>query len=213
VEIKNIFCFFIKKDYIMKKKPQINSMDTLWDAHWLSLKKITYTDAHGKNRTWETVERKKSSGAVVIIGILRPSDRLLLIRQYRPPADAYVIEFPAGLIDAKESPETAALRELKEETGYTGTILHITPPAYNSPGMSGETVNLVVMTIDEDAPENQSVVQNLEENEDIEVCLIKLSKLPDFIQCSLNAGSVIDSKVAAFTVALEDSDYDVEDDE
>ena len=32
-----------------------------------------------------------------------------------------------GLIDAGESVETAALRELKEETGYTATIKHVSP--------------------------------------------------------------------------------------
>lgn len=185
----------------MKKKPQIISQDTLCEANWLSLKKIEYTDSNSKKRVWESVERRKSSGAVVIIAVLWPSERLVLIKQYRPPADACVIEFPAGLIDGAEAPETAAHRELKEETGYTGRILDVTPPAYNSPGLTGETVNILTMDIDENIPENQSVYQKLEESEDIEVFLVKLSELSVFIENSLKAGSVIDSKVAAFAIA------------
>ena len=46
----------------------------------------------------------------------------VLVKQYRPPLDAYTIELPAGLIDANETPQEAAIRELKEETGYIGSI-------------------------------------------------------------------------------------------
>ena len=40
--------------------------------------------------------------------------------QFRPPIEKLSIELPAGLIDPGESAGEAALRELKEETGYTG---------------------------------------------------------------------------------------------
>ena len=60
---------------------------------------------------------------------------LLLQKQYRPPIDKVVVEVPAGLIDAGESPETCALRELKEETGYIGEVLDggfaVSPIMYN----------------------------------------------------------------------------------
>lgn len=45
---------------------------------------------------------------------------LLLQKQYRPPIDKVVIEVPAGLIDAGETVEECAVRELREETGYLG---------------------------------------------------------------------------------------------
>ena len=43
----------------------------------------------------------------------------LLIRQFRPPVNNYVIEFPAGLNDKGDTLKEAAERELLEETGYT----------------------------------------------------------------------------------------------
>lgn len=56
---------------------------------------------------------------------------LLLQKQYRPPIDKVVIEVPAGLIDAGETPEECAVRELKEETGYVGVAEETSPVMYN----------------------------------------------------------------------------------
>ena len=60
-----------------------------------------------------------------IIAILEKETgpELLLQKQFRPPVDKVCIEIPAGLIDKGESPDDAAIRELKEETGYVGTVI------------------------------------------------------------------------------------------
>jgi hypothetical protein len=83
----------------------------------------------GKQRIWEAAARKtrKSTGvdAVAIVPILKhPSKPVstMIIVQYRPPVEAFCVEFPAGLIDEGESPEQAAVRELREETGYSGKV-------------------------------------------------------------------------------------------
>jgi 8-oxo-dGTP pyrophosphatase MutT (NUDIX family) len=62
--------------------------------------------------------------------------RILLQKQWRPPVNQIVIEFPAGLMDPDETPEACAIRELKEETGYVGevfkdTSFDITPVMFN----------------------------------------------------------------------------------
>ena len=75
------------------------------------------------------------------------ADRTVLITQYRPPVDAYVVEFPAGLIDAGESAEIAALRELKEETGYTGTLKKCTDIMVSDPGMTNANMKLAIVHV------------------------------------------------------------------
>jgi 8-oxo-dGTP pyrophosphatase MutT (NUDIX family) len=49
--------------------------------------------------------------------------RVLAVRQYRPALERYALEFPSGILDPGESPEAAALRELREETGFEAAEL------------------------------------------------------------------------------------------
>lgn len=70
---------------------------------------------------------------VGIVAILQKASgpELLLQKQYRPPINKIVVEVPAGLIDAGETPEECAIRELKEETGYVGVAEQTSPVMWN----------------------------------------------------------------------------------
>jgi len=57
----------------------------------------------------------------VMIVPLTADGNLVLVRQYRHNLKAHVLEFPAGTVTHGEDPESAALRELEEETGYSLT--------------------------------------------------------------------------------------------
>lgn len=109
-----------------------------------------WVDPAGKERVWEAAARKtrKESGidAVAIAPIIRHPSRApstLVILQYRPPVDAICVEFPAGLIDAGETPEQAAIRELKEETGYEGKVRDISPILSSQPGMTNANMQVL----------------------------------------------------------------------
>lgn len=55
----------------------------------------------------------------------------MLQKQFRPPTGAVTIEVPAGLVDEGETAEEAAVRELKEETGYVGRASTTSPVMFN----------------------------------------------------------------------------------
>ena len=179
---------------------EILQKNTLAEGKWLSFESIEYIDAYGKKRSWETVSRKNCPGAVLMIAELLPSHRLILIRQYRPPAGSVVLEFPAGLIDPGETPESAALRELREETGFKGTIRRILPRAYNSPGLTGEFIYPVLMEIQEN--EQSRTDTDFDESESIETLLIPKNELLDLIEKENAKGTAIDSKVIAYALGM-----------
>jgi ADP-ribose pyrophosphatase len=130
-----------------------------------------------------------------MVAHLRPSGRVLLVRQYRPPCDAPVIEFPAGLIDDGEEPADTAVRELREETGYTGTVRWISAPCPNSPGLSDEWARLAVMEVDETTDANRDPCQQCDEGEHIEVLRIPWSQAAAFLHQAVRDGNLVDGKV------------------
>ena len=74
-------------------------------------------------------------GAAAIVPIL-DDGRVLLLRQYRYAARQTLWEVPAGKLDAGESPEAGAKRELEEETGYVADSLVSLGAILVTPGYS-----------------------------------------------------------------------------
>jgi len=72
--------------------------------------------------------------------------RVLLVRQYRLPAEAMLWELPAGRLDPGETPLQAARRELEEETGYRARKWRKLLSFYASPGYIAEKMNVFVAT-------------------------------------------------------------------
>ena len=94
-----------------------------------------------KSGDWEYVERRgANSGAMVVA--LTGDGRLLLVEEERPPVAGRVVSLPAGLVgdEGEEEPESAAVRELEEETGYECERLVFLGGGPTSPGLSSETV-------------------------------------------------------------------------
>lgn len=84
-------------------------------------------------------------GSAVMMAI-DSKDRVLLVRQYRLPAEKNLWELPAGKMDEGEKPLQAAKRELREETGYTAKNWKKLLSFYPSPGYVGEKMTIFVAT-------------------------------------------------------------------
>ncbi len=142
---------------------QIKKIEELENTKWLSLKSATYINKNGNQSQWEFVSRKGNQQVVTAICRSTKTQKYLLISQFRVPMRKKVIEFPAGLIDEGETVEDAALRELKEETGYEGKVTHTHPFVSKSAGLSNETTAIVEIETDQ----NRGMT-NMEESEKID---------------------------------------------
>ena len=76
---------------------------------------------------------------------LTPDQQLVMIEQFRHGSDKVELEIPGGLMDAGESPEAAALRELREETGYEGDNARVLGQISPNPAIMNNTCFTVLI--------------------------------------------------------------------
>lgn len=82
-------------------------------------------------------------GAVAILPVFNDR-RLILLRQYRPTINRWLVEIPAGTLKPGETPEDCARRELLEETGYEAEELTKLLEVYLAPGYSDELLHVFI---------------------------------------------------------------------
>jgi len=164
----------------------------LYEGQWLSVRETIYRNNKGQELTWECVHRNRSTVGVVIVARLMPSKRFILIKQYRPAIDGYIIACPAGL--GFDDPNHA-LVELKEETGYTGKIVDVSPVLKTGASLINDNARVVYVEVDEKSPANQNPVQDLEDAEDIQVCLVTKENAKDFLLEQIKQGHHVASNL------------------
>ena len=102
------------------------------------------------NGTVGELEMVRHPGASAVVPFLdSPGDadpRIVLIRQYRYAAEAYLYEIPAGRLETGESPEVCGHRELKEETGYSAESLEKLTTFFTTPGFTDEKIHIFMAT-------------------------------------------------------------------
>ena len=86
-----------------------------------------------------TREFIRHPGAVAVVPMLEDG-RLVLVRQYRYPLAKVQLEFPAGKRDSGETTLACAMRELREETGYTAREWAYGGELHNAAAYSTESI-------------------------------------------------------------------------
>ena len=93
---------------------------------------------------WESCERTHGrDGMAVLVIAVTPDDEVLFVDQYRVPLGARTIEMPAGLVGDShdvDTLESAARRELVEETGWDAGRVDVLLVGPTSSGMSNERI-------------------------------------------------------------------------
>lgn len=107
-----------------------------------NVERLTVELPNGKHVPRDIVRNPGASAVVPFTD----DGRVILVTQYRKPNDRVYIEIPAGKLDKGEDPAVCALRELREETGYSAKNLKKIMEFNPAPAFADEILHIYVAT-------------------------------------------------------------------
>jgi ADP-ribose pyrophosphatase len=122
-------------------------------------------------------------GSAVIVPVFA-DETVALVRQYRYAAEKFLLEIPAGTLNAGEDPQIGAIRELEEEIGVKAAKIEKLSEFYVSPGFLTEKMFLYLAT------EFTETKQSLEEDEILSIERYPFPKAFELIR----SGEIEDAK-------------------
>ena len=145
---------------------------------------------------WEYAQRCNCTGIVVIIA-MTAEGKVIFTRQWRPPVNKDVIEFPAGLVNdknfhKKESMALAARRELLEETGYEARQIKKIISGPVSAGFSSDLISIYLAS-----GLSQKNKGGGDATENIRTYTVPLARVDRWLKEKERQGCLVDPKVYA----------------
>ena len=134
----------------------------------------------GQEIARDVVQHSGGAGGVALFA----DGRIALVRQYRHPAGRDLLEIPAGKIDAGESPEVCAAREIEEELGVRVGRLEKLSEFYSTPGFCAEKLFVYLAT------ELEPTQQKLDHDEEVEIVYLSLDEAWQLVE----RGEIEDAK-------------------
>lgn len=112
-----------------------------WAMFRLLKRRVTAPSGEEFERTFVS-----TPGAVATVAVTDDGD-VIFVNQYRATLNSFVREIPAGMRDIDgEDPATTAIRELKEESGYTASSIEFLGTCLSSPGVTDSSVEVYLAT-------------------------------------------------------------------
>jgi ADP-ribose pyrophosphatase len=144
---------------------------------------------------WEFVSRNNAHAVAVLCAVTRDNE-IVLVEQFRRPVNERVIELPAGLVGDTGDPDEqileAAGRELIEETGFEAGSLEMIMQCPTSSGLTSEVISFVL------AKDLQQIGSGGgDETEDIEVHVVPLDRVDEWLNGKHAGGLALDPKIFA----------------
>ncbi len=139
---------------------------------------------NGNTAKWDLIDHK---GAAAMVAV-REDGKLLMVRQYRNALGRETIEIPAGGLNGREEPtKLAALRELKEETGYETEDAELLLSIYTTVAFCNEKIDIYLAT-----GLKRQGAQHLDEDEYVDVEAYDLEELKQMIfDCKIQDSKTI----------------------
>lgn len=113
----------------------------VYDGRVINVDIDTVKFPNGSTGELEMVRHPGASAVVPFLTDPHSDDpQILLIKQFRHAADAFIYEIPAGKLEGGEPPIDCAQRELREETGCTAATMEHVYTLYTTPGFTDERI-------------------------------------------------------------------------
>jgi ADP-ribose pyrophosphatase len=111
---------------------------TIYEGRVVTFDVLDVTTQSGLVVTREVIQHP---GAVAIVA-LDADKNIVLVKQHRTAAGQYLVELPAGTLEAGENPVDCAIRELQEEAGYKPNRIEAMGGFFVAPGYTTEYIHL-----------------------------------------------------------------------
>ena len=173
----------------IRERPAPKGSRWIYRGQFINLREDTVLQEDGQQDTSVIVEYPSS----VCVVPVSADGTVLLVRQFRKPAEEFLLEAPAGKMEPGEMPKAAAIRELQEEIGHTAGRLDPLATFYTQPVLCTQRMHVFL------ARDLTPARLSADEDEFIDVQTVAMDRVAELIA----DGSIRDAKsISALLLAM-----------